>query len=174
MYEWAFNRLVMYCNRFVASESCTPLRDPLRKAHDIRNEISVYPFIWGICHRCALLPPPSLSLYLSLSLPRPLARSLARSLAPRRLNPRIGRVSRRGRGNFHRRLWKWTRGNLDIRAIARSTPVGRHGKSRSIGDGDRHGERSVRATTGDGCPLILSLSMARTWPAYGGRHKSRN
>jgi len=81
MYEWAFNRLVMYCNRFVASESCTPLRDPLRKAHDIRNEISVYPFIWGICHRCALLPPPpSLSISLSLSRVLSHARSLARSL----------------------------------------------------------------------------------------------
>jgi len=65
MYEWAFNRVVMYCNRFVASESCTPLRDPLRKARVfVTKSLSIY--LYG--YVSPLRPPPPLSLSLSLSL----------------------------------------------------------------------------------------------------------
>jgi len=113
-FEWTFNRLVMYYNRFVASESCVSLREPLRKAHIfVTKSLSIYLY--------------SISLYFSL-FSRP--------------SPSIRRVSRRGWENFHRRLWKST-GNLDIRAIAsehRAAIVGNRDRSM---DDDRPGERST-------------------------------
>lgn len=141
-FEWTFNRLVMYCNRFVASLGIMRFASrAITQGARIRNEISLY--LQYLYRYIA----PSLSFSLS-------SRLYLRS------------VSRRGWENFHRRLWKST-GNLDIRVIARMDT-----KRQSSGYRDRSvmaidvAKGRPRDTIRDECPLILSLPMTHICSIY--------